>query len=154
MGQLRSPADLPDCRQMPASMRRSGSCEGQPSFASAGRLLILSPPLHLGSMPEGHCHGIGHGAHLGCTFDPNSRGMKRSPQSGRMGHAVDRRRGPQIANWNARRAACMPMLFAPTTGAAIAARHWSLSVRCPAGAVFASTFLPDALERLLCGLRA
>ncbi len=51
-----------------------------------------------------------------------------------------RARGPQIledaerliATWNARQEAHMPMLFAPTIGAAIAARHWFLWVRCPA----------------------
>ena len=51
-----------------------------------------------------------------------------------------RGRGPQIledaerliAAWNERRAKRMPMLFAPTIGAAIAARHWWLWVRCPA----------------------
>lgn len=37
-----------------------------------------------------------------------------------------------VAAWNARQAARMPLLFAPTIGAAIAARHWFLWVRCPA----------------------
>jgi hypothetical protein len=37
-----------------------------------------------------------------------------------------------IATWNARQGANMPMLFSPTIGAAIAARHWFLWVRCPA----------------------
>jgi hypothetical protein len=37
-----------------------------------------------------------------------------------------------IAAWNERQANRMPMLFAPTIGAAIAARHWFLWVRCPA----------------------
>ena len=37
-----------------------------------------------------------------------------------------------IAAWNARQAQCMPMLFSPTIGAAVAARHWFLWVRCPA----------------------
>ena len=37
-----------------------------------------------------------------------------------------------IATWNARQEAHMPMLFSPTIGAAIAARHWWLWVRCPA----------------------
>jgi hypothetical protein len=37
-----------------------------------------------------------------------------------------------IANWNARQEQHMPMLFSPTIGAAIAARHWFLWVRCPA----------------------
>ena len=48
--------------------------------------------------------------------------------------------GPQIladaerlvAIWNGRQEAHMPMLFSPTIGAAIAARHWFLWVRCPA----------------------
>jgi hypothetical protein len=48
--------------------------------------------------------------------------------------------GPQILadaerlvkTWNARQEAHMPMLFSPTIGAAIAARHWFLRVRCPA----------------------
>ena len=37
-----------------------------------------------------------------------------------------------IAAWNERQAKRAPMLFAPTIGAAIAARHWWLWVRCPA----------------------
>jgi hypothetical protein len=37
-----------------------------------------------------------------------------------------------IATWNERQAKRMPMLFAPPIGAAIAARHWWLWVRCPA----------------------
>ena len=37
-----------------------------------------------------------------------------------------------IATWNARQEARMPMLFSPTIGAAMAARHWWLWVRCPA----------------------
>ena len=37
-----------------------------------------------------------------------------------------------IATWNARQEAHMPMLFSPTIGAALAARHWFLWVRCPA----------------------
>jgi hypothetical protein len=37
-----------------------------------------------------------------------------------------------IATWNARQEAHMPVLFSPTIGAAIAARHWFLWVRCPA----------------------
>lgn len=36
-----------------------------------------------------------------------------------------------IAAWNERQAQWMPMLFSPTIGAAIAARHWYLWVRCP-----------------------
>jgi len=37
-----------------------------------------------------------------------------------------------IAAWNERQSKRMPMLFAPTIGAAIASRHWYLWVRCPA----------------------
>lgn len=37
-----------------------------------------------------------------------------------------------ITAWNERQSKRMPMLFAPTIGAAIAARHWFLWVRCPA----------------------
>jgi hypothetical protein len=37
-----------------------------------------------------------------------------------------------IAAWNVRQAKRMPMLFAPTIGAALAARHWFLWVYCPA----------------------
>ena len=37
-----------------------------------------------------------------------------------------------IADWNERQAKRMPMLFSPTIGAAISARHWYLWVRCPA----------------------
>lgn len=53
---------------------------------------------------------------------------------------VRRALGPQmladaehlIATWNARQEAHMPMLFSPTIGAALAARHWFLWARCPA----------------------
>lgn len=38
---------------------------------------------------------------------------------------------PLVAPWNARQGGHMPMLFWPTIGAAIAARHWFLWVRCP-----------------------
>jgi hypothetical protein len=37
-----------------------------------------------------------------------------------------------IAAWNDRQAKRMPMLFSPTIGPAITARHWYLWVRCPA----------------------
>jgi hypothetical protein len=37
-----------------------------------------------------------------------------------------------IEAWNERQARRMPLLFAPTIGAAIAARYWFLWVRCPA----------------------
>jgi hypothetical protein len=37
-----------------------------------------------------------------------------------------------ISAWNERQAKRMPMLFSPTIGAAVAARHWFLWVRCPA----------------------
>ena len=37
-----------------------------------------------------------------------------------------------VMTWNARQEGHMPMLFSPTIGAAIAARHWFLWVRCPA----------------------
>ena len=37
-----------------------------------------------------------------------------------------------IDAWNERQAKRMPMLFAPTIGAALAARHWFLWVYCPA----------------------
>jgi hypothetical protein len=54
--------------------------------------------------------------------------------------AARRALGPQIladaerlvATWNVRQEAHMPMLFSPTIGAAIAARHWWLWVCCPA----------------------
>jgi hypothetical protein len=37
-----------------------------------------------------------------------------------------------VTSWNARQEGHMPMLFSPTIGAAITARHWFLWVRCPA----------------------
>ncbi len=37
-----------------------------------------------------------------------------------------------IGAWNEGQAKRMPMLFSPTIGAAITARHWYLWVRCPA----------------------
>jgi hypothetical protein len=69
---------------------------------------------------------------------------KRRMESGRAAAAAKeaearRALGPQIladaehliATWNARQQAHMPMLFSPTIGAALAARHWFLWVRCP-----------------------
>ena len=40
--------------------------------------------------------------------------------------------GRLIVAWNERQARRMPLLFAPTIGAAIAAGYWFLWVRCPA----------------------
>ena len=40
--------------------------------------------------------------------------------------------GRLIAAWNERQAKRMPMLFSPTIGCALKARHWFLWVRCPA----------------------
>ena len=37
-----------------------------------------------------------------------------------------------ITAWNERQAAGMPMLFSPTSGAAITAGYWFIWVRCPA----------------------
>jgi hypothetical protein len=37
-----------------------------------------------------------------------------------------------IGDWNERQARRMPVLFAPTIGAALAARYWFLWVHCPA----------------------
>jgi hypothetical protein len=37
-----------------------------------------------------------------------------------------------VAAWNERQAKRMPMLFSPTIGCALKARHWFLWVRCPA----------------------
>jgi hypothetical protein len=37
-----------------------------------------------------------------------------------------------ITDWNERQARHMPLLFSPTIGAALAARHWFLWVHCPA----------------------
>jgi hypothetical protein len=36
-----------------------------------------------------------------------------------------------VATWNKRQAQRLPMLFAPTIGAAISAKHWYLWVLCP-----------------------
>ena len=40
--------------------------------------------------------------------------------------------GRLIAAWNERQSKRMPMLFSPTIGCALKARHWFLWVRCPA----------------------
>jgi hypothetical protein len=40
--------------------------------------------------------------------------------------------GRLVAAWNERQAKRMPMLFPPTIGCALKARHWFLWVRCPA----------------------
>ena len=37
-----------------------------------------------------------------------------------------------VSEWNERQAQRAPLLFSPTIGAAIAAQHWWLWVRCPA----------------------
>ena len=37
-----------------------------------------------------------------------------------------------VSEWNERQAPRAPLLFSPTIGAAIAAQHWWLWVRCPA----------------------
>jgi hypothetical protein len=37
-----------------------------------------------------------------------------------------------VAAWNDRQAVRMPMLFSPTIGAALTAKHWFLHLRCPA----------------------
>ena len=71
----------------------------------------------------------------------NKRKMEDAPKTEADKEAAARRGlGSQIledaerlvAAWNERQAKRMPMLFAPTIGAAIAARHWWLWVRCPA----------------------
>ena len=36
-----------------------------------------------------------------------------------------------VTEWNERQAQRAPLLFSPTIGAAIAAQHWHLHVRCP-----------------------
>jgi hypothetical protein len=40
--------------------------------------------------------------------------------------------GRLVAAWNERVAKRMPMLFSPTIGCALKAKHWFLWVRCPA----------------------
>jgi hypothetical protein len=40
--------------------------------------------------------------------------------------------GRLVAAWNERQSKRMPMLFSPTIGCALKARHWFLWVRCPA----------------------
>ena len=40
--------------------------------------------------------------------------------------------GRLVATWNERQAKRMPMLFSPTIGCALKAKHWFLWVRCPA----------------------
>jgi hypothetical protein len=71
----------------------------------------------------------------------NKRRMESERAAAAEKEAAARRAlGPQIledavrlvATWNARQEAHMPMLFSPTIGAAITARHWFLWVRCPA----------------------
>jgi hypothetical protein len=37
-----------------------------------------------------------------------------------------------VTRWNERQAKAMPLLYSPTIGAALTARHWFLWVRCPA----------------------
>lgn len=73
-------------------------------------------------------------------------GFNRRKMEDQRRHAAEaaatarRATDPQIATdaarlveaWNERQAARMPQLFAPTIGAALAARYWFLWVRCPA----------------------
>ncbi len=40
--------------------------------------------------------------------------------------------GRLVSAWNERQSKGMPMLFSPTIGCALKARHWFLWVRCPA----------------------
>jgi hypothetical protein len=52
---------------------------------------------------------------------------KRATEAQILEHA-----GRLVAAWNERQAKRMPMLFSPTIGCALKARHWFLWVRCPA----------------------
>ena len=72
---------------------------------------------------------------------PNKRKMEDAQKTEADREAAARRElGPQIladaerliADWNERQAKQAPMLFSPTIGAVIAARHWFLWIRCPA----------------------
>jgi hypothetical protein len=85
----------------------------------------------------------------------NKRRMESERKAAAAQEAEARRAlGPQIladaerlvATWNARQEAHMPMLFSPTIGAAITARHWFLWVRCPACRTMSSIDL-RALDR-------
>jgi hypothetical protein len=66
--------------------------------------------------------------------------MKRSGSQTDAAAAAERPSDPQvladaeavIAAWNERQARRMPLLFAPTIGAALTARHHFLGVYCPA----------------------
>ena len=71
----------------------------------------------------------------------NKRRMESERAAAAAKEAEARRAlGPQVladaerpvVTWNARQEGHMPMLFSPTIGAAITARHWFLWVRCPA----------------------
>jgi len=53
-----------------------------------------------------------------------------------------------VSAWNARQAKRMPMLFSPTIGCALKARHWYLWARCPACRAIGSVDL-RALDRHL-----
>jgi hypothetical protein len=84
--------------------------------------------------------------HSGPLSDDQAMGFnKRRMESERAAAAAKeaearRALGPQIladaeslvSAWNERQARRMPMLFAPTIGAALTARYWFLWVRCPA----------------------
>jgi hypothetical protein len=84
------------------------------------------------------CHGQ-LAFNLAMGFNKRRLESERAAKAAREAEAR-RALGPQIAedaehlvaDWNERRAKHMPMLFSPTIGAAVAARHWFLWVRCPA----------------------
>ena len=58
----------------------------------------------------------------------------------------------QVVPWNERQARQLPLLFAPTIGAAITASYWFLRVRCPACRTTQSVEL-RSLDRHCCGAK-
>ncbi len=72
-------------------------------------------------------------------FNKRKMKMERAAEAEKKA-AARRALGPQIMEdakrlvetWNARQLGHMPPLFSPTIGAALAAKHWFLWVRCPA----------------------
>ncbi|MGB6939333.1 MAG: hypothetical protein WBE14_22145 [Xanthobacteraceae bacterium] len=58
-----------------------------------------------------------------------------------------------MTEWNERRAVCAPLLFSPTSGAAIAAQLWHLHVRCP-GCCCTQSIEPPTAQGLLARLIA
>ena len=81
-----------------------------------------------------------------CAFSHSGMGFNKRKMGARRAEAAEKAAAARpateaqilkdasrlVAAWNERQAKRMPMLFSPTIGCALKARHWFLWVRCPA----------------------